>query len=338
MNEIEIQIPTYYIHQIGEQLTKKNIKVKDWLALSNVDESDISQVKNFISYTQFKSLINDAIRLSKQPDLGLLVGKTLGLTTHGMLGYAILASRCLRETIELFSRYLNTRTPLLRVELLVNEKELKVALHECYPLDSIKVPFIESAIFTLYNLLVQLAQNSAPITKICFPYVKPTYHQFYSESFNCTLEYDHQVASISLRQSELDKPLPMADKISLEQAKLICEQELEKLQNDELLSYRVRKYLLTFESQFPSLVSVSSYFCCSQRTLHRKLEKENTCFSSILKSVRNFRAVELLNNTSMTIQQISFALGYSDTANFRKAFKQWNGISPSHFRGKKLCN
>ena len=325
-------IPTYYLHQIADQLVESKVDNNAWLARSGLTLEQINQPEQSISFLQFSTLIVDAIRLANQPNLGLLVGKRLGLTTHGMLGYAIISSSCLRETIELFSRFLNTRTPLLRVALVSTELELKVELHECYPLKMIKIPFLESAIFTLYNLLMQLTQNAAPIRKLCFPYSKPDYAQLYGESFSFPIQFDQPVASISLTQSALDQPLPMADQQTLNQAKIICEQELAKLQRKESFQSQVRKYLLSFEKGFPSLTALAKHFHLSRRTLHRRLESEKVSYSSILKSIRKFRSVELLRKTTMTIQEISFSLGYSDVANYRKAFKRWKGCSPSEYR------
>jgi len=334
MDDHPPSMPTYYLQQIADQLTKHSVDSSAWLAREELSLEQINQPEQSISFSQFSSLIIDAIQLSNQPGLGLLVGKRLGLTTHGMLGYAIIASSCLRETIELFSRFMNTRTPLLRVELVSDEKVLKVELHECYPLDTIKIPFLESAMLTLYNLLMQLTQNSAPISQLCFPYSKPSYVSLYEQCFAYPMQFEKSVASISLVQSELDKRLPMADQNSLNQAKIICEQELDKLQIMESLQSRVRKYLLSSKNGFPSLVTVAKNFHLSQRTLHRRLKNEKSSFSDILKSVRKFRSTQLFQTTNMTIQEIAFTLGYSDVANYRKAFKRWSGYSPSEFRLK----
>ena len=63
-----------------------------------------------------------------------------------MLGYAAIASSCLRETVEIISLYLDIRQPLIRVELSEGHTELALQLHQCYPLDEIERPFLESPI------------------------------------------------------------------------------------------------------------------------------------------------------------------------------------------------
>ena len=332
MDEANILIPTYYIHQIGEQLTAEGVDVERWLKNANLNLDQLSIPSHKISFTQFTRLVSTAVTLSNEPAIGLKVGKKLGLTAHGMLGYAIIASGSVREMVEIFSRFLNTRTPLLRVNIESSEKILTINLHECYPLNTIKIPFLESAIFTIYNLLMQITQNSAPISKISFPYAKPAYEKEYISCFNYPIDFDCRVASISLLQSEIDRPLLMRDQASLEQAKNICEQELLKLQIEESLVTRLRKYLLSFENEFPSLDEVAKYLKLSQRTLHRRLGDENTSYTKVLKDAKYFKACELLVNSKLTVQEIAFFVGYSDVANFRKAFKSWEGVSPKGYR------
>lgn len=334
MDEQKLLLPTYYISQLAEELEAQGVHSNDWLEKYGLNKDLLSDQNQTISLYAYKLLILDALSLTKQPSLGLLVGKRIGLTSHGMLGYAVIASSCLHETVEIISRYLDTRQPLIRIELSNGQTDLAVQLHQCYPLDKIERPFLESSILVLYNMLMQITKNSPPISMICFPFPEPDYGELFSEVFDFEIVFNAKTACICLNKSGLDAPLVMADKNSLQQAKQICERELEKLQLLELLHTRIRKYLLSFKGGFPSLIEVSRYFHMSPRTLHRQLIREGSSYSQTLRSVREFVAVELLNNSAMTVQEISLALGYSDVANFRKAFKQWTGTSPSGFRNK----
>lgn len=332
MNNNRILLPTYYIAQIGEEISQRGVDPDAWLAAANLCTNQIKSQKGAIELDQFKHLILSAISLSGEPGLGLMVGRNLGLTTHGMLGYAISASSCLREAVELFSRYLNTRTPLLRIETSSSDDVFSIELHLCYPLDKIEIPFLESAVVTIINMIKQVTENKPPIKAIRFPFKQPSYRNLYDEIFSCSLTFKNSVACICLLKEQIDKPLPMANEMSLEQAKAICEQELSKLQMQQSFSQRVRKRLLSYKDGFPSLREIAEHFNYSQRTFHRRLKEDNTCYSDILKSVRRFKATTLLIHSNLSVLEISYSLGYSDIANFRKAFKTWEGRSPSEFR------
>jgi len=48
------------------------------------------------------------------------------------------------------------------------------------------------------------------------------------------------------------------------------------------------------------------------------------------------RSVELLGNESLKVKEVAAALGFSNPANFGKAFKRWFGTSPGDFRHSRL--
>ncbi|TMX45000.1 hypothetical protein DA100_04875 [Vibrio sp. Hep-1b-8] len=73
-------------------------------------------------------------------------------------------------------------------------------------------------------------------------------------------------------------------------------------------------------------------FGCSERTLRRHLEQCCTSYQQLLNEVRADLAKEYLVGTRLTVEEIAFRLGYSDSANFRRAFKRWTGTTPQHFR------
>jgi len=43
-------------------------------------------------------------------------------------------------------------------------------------------------------------------------------------------------------------------------------------------------------------------------------------------------ASEHLQRGQLTVQEVAYLLGYTDLANFRRAFRRWQGMSPSDYR------
>jgi AraC-like DNA-binding protein len=74
------------------------------------------------------------------------------------------------------------------------------------------------------------------------------------------------------------------------------------------------------------------------RTLHRHLVREGTSFRQVLEDVRHTLALEHLQTGQLTIAEIACALGYTDLANFRRAFRRWEGEAPSASRTRQLAN
>ena len=69
----------------------------------------------------------------------------------------------------------------------------------------------------------------------------------------------------------------------------------------------------------------------STRTLKRKLSEEGVSYTSLLDERRRLQGVALLR-TELSVERIAERLGYSDAANFTRAFRRWTGKSPREFR------
>ena len=73
----------------------------------------------------------------------------------------------------------------------------------------------------------------------------------------------------------------------------------------------------------------------SVRTLIRRLRAQGTSFQTLRDAARRALALRLLDRPGMTIEEISVALGFSDPANFSRAFKRWFGMPPLRFRRER---
>ena len=76
----------------------------------------------------------------------------------------------------------------------------------------------------------------------------------------------------------------------------------------------------------------------TSRTLHRRLIDEHSSYREILEEVKQSLAISYLSNTSMTVKEIAYFLGYDDDRNFSRAFRRWRGMSPSQFRSSPVVN
>lgn len=73
----------------------------------------------------------------------------------------------------------------------------------------------------------------------------------------------------------------------------------------------------------------------SDQTLKRRLAAEGVSYKSLAQGIREKKACGLLRSTELSMEEIADRLGYSDVANFYRAFKSWTGKTPLSYRGKK---
>lgn len=95
---------------------------------------------------------------------------------------------------------------------------------------------------------------------------------------------------------------------------------------------RVRKQFADLDAHVPTLAEVARALAVSERTLRRRLREYGTSYSELLQEVRRNSALTALVYSSLTVDQIAAQLGYTETTNFRHAFRRWLGDSPHAFR------
>jgi AraC-like DNA-binding protein len=77
---------------------------------------------------------------------------------------------------------------------------------------------------------------------------------------------------------------------------------------------------------------VARALAISARSLQRRLADAGVTYQQVLDSTRREIAAKYLSIPTLSIAEIAYLLGYSETAAFHRAFKRWNGIGPQVFR------
>jgi AraC-like DNA-binding protein len=82
----------------------------------------------------------------------------------------------------------------------------------------------------------------------------------------------------------------------------------------------------------PDIQAVAKELGMSDRTLQRRLSDENTSFKRLLTLTRHEQAREYLSDPSLDIKEVAFLIGYEDQNSFYRAFRRWEGVTPSIWR------
>jgi len=83
-----------------------------------------------------------------------------------------------------------------------------------------------------------------------------------------------------------------------------------------------------------SIFQISQTMNMGVKTLQRLLKRFETSFSEMVLSVKIKLALFHLKENKLSMQQISFELGFLSPSSFSRAFKKWTGKAPSQFQQK----
>jgi AraC-like DNA-binding protein len=85
-------------------------------------------------------------------------------------------------------------------------------------------------------------------------------------------------------------------------------------------------------SDMPELKEVAARLEVHPQTLRRRLAGEGTTFKDIKNQVRRDTALYFLGKQGLSIEEIAYRSGFSESSAFIRAFKGWTGVTPYTYR------
>jgi AraC-like DNA-binding protein len=325
--EISPQLAGLILDVVREQGVSDSLVLRD----TGIRPVLLALGDTYLSYRQMLALIKNSLALSRTPELGVLVGSQENISTWGVLGYAIMSSATYREAFSVGLKFHRTAPGMMSMSAREEGDRVMIRLDSPCPLGS-ALPFcVEEMIMGIITVSSMVVQRRIHPVEICLSYPKPTYSHRYRKFFRCPIHYGQPINAFWIATPD-DTPLPHSDPITARINLRLVEQMLARHSREENLILDVRRILLRTPGQFPDMEAVAAELAMSSRTLRRKLGELGGNFSSVIDDVRRQLAVDYLQNSSLTLDDISTLLGYTEPTNFRRAFKQWTGHPPSHYR------
>jgi AraC-like DNA-binding protein len=281
----------------------------------------------------FIELCGSAIELTGNAQLGIAFGARLDLTSHGILGYALMSSRTVAQALQRLVRYIGLAAPPIHFEqimqgsrcLLVCRPEPELVPQQFY-LDAVLVAVIVSAHTLLGGRVAREAE-------LWFTGPQPPHAGQYEAAAGVAVAFDRPYNAVSMPRRYLDAPVLSAEPAMAELCRQQCEKLLANMRDRRGLAGRIREQLLRAPGHFPDIERIALQYGLSERTLRRRLTDEGTAYRTLIDEVRLELARTYLASTTLPVAEIAALLGYDDPANFRRAFKRMQRQSPADYRG-----
>jgi len=266
------------------------------------------------------------------PGLGLLVGGKISIADLGVMGYAMLSSPTLRKAIEIATRFQSLTDPVLHIWYRDEGDEGVVTVEPLVLLGNAYRYDVEETLAIWQKILETFFGDNEGASGIRVTWSKPGYAVEYKKVFHCPTVFSAEANEFRFPKKLVDEPLGLAN----DQAARICEQEcsrlLKKMSHGESILDTVRRIMINAPGPFPDLPDVAAKLRMSPRNLRRRLAEAKTSFREISGDVRMHLAAQYLSDTSLSVEQIAFLIGYGEASNFHRAFKKHTGQTPVEYR------
>lgn len=324
-----------YIIWLLDFLSSKGVDVQALCArhqLPDLESLDVS-----ISSATHRDLLADALFLTGDTGLGLKLGYQRSLATYDQLAYLMMSCSTFREAIDTGLKYQNYPGRFSGQSIITTFSEIEgqgcfqVNLKE--ELGNLRLLAIEELLSNIITTARWVLGYPLPVTKLRCDYPAPLHAEDYRPIFNGELQFDAPVIQLFFDATILDEPLPNASPQSARLYEAMCEEQSIRRQGGNV-AWRLWPLIVADPANPPDMNAVAEVFCCSPRTLRRRLQSEGWQYQQIIDSVREIHARRALSDPTLSITQIALQLGYSDHSGFLKAFKKWTSLTPSEFRSR----
>jgi len=187
------------------------------------------------------------------------------------------------------------------------------------------------------GVLAALRQLIGPLPEECrldLAYPPQMPEEVYRRYLGVRVSFGHRVNRFVGPNERIDQPLSAAEIPVADMYRRQCERLLRDMNAANGLGGEVRRMILGARGRFPGMDEAARRLNMSERTLRRRLDAERSSYRAIVDDVRSYLAREYLRETPLTVADVASLLGFDDVANFRRAFRKWNGCSPKDFRGR----
>jgi AraC-like DNA-binding protein len=82
----------------------------------------------------------------------------------------------------------------------------------------------------------------------------------------------------------------------------------------------------------PEICDVAKELGMSRRTLQRRITEERTTFRQLIGDARRELARHYVLQPALELAEVACLLGYEDPNSFFRAFREWEGTTPSEWR------
>lgn len=284
-----------------------------------------------LNTAQVAALFKEAVKRSGNPAFGLTVARFLHPSSTHALGYALLASSTLRDACERLVYYFRIASSQGAYRIEEDDKCFRLILE--VTADGVALETIDTwnaFIVRLFRMIY--SPDFKPLSVKLTRHAPKGYEALYTRSFHVPVSFNQPFCEICLDQSVVDTPLMGGNREIASEHDKILQSYITALDEGDIIN-RVKRIMVNMlASENCNKQRIAKELAMSPSALQQKLTAENSSFQELLNQVRRSLALDYMQQSRISITEMSFMLGFNDTSSFTRAFRRWTGKSPRDYR------
>lgn len=323
------------IHSLPSVAEARGVSAGDVMAMGGLAPDAFRDFDKVVRRSQIHAIMQGLARRSGDAQIGLTMAEASSPDMLGLFGRALVVGRTLRESLALQQRQM----PWLQSGTSISMATIGPWVqwtHRMHGSDPGEARFLNEGIaaFFVKSLRVMSGDHAARL-HVILPHRPMAPVSRYEEAMGCAVSFvpgsDLVIrfdASLLERRNRLcgdggAEPEP-AGPVALPAA---CE-----LSDERLLESLLRMFEMAALMGRLTLRDTARTLGFSPRTLQRRLAGFDTSFEEVVDQWRRRQALDMLAGPCGGTAEVAARLGYTDASHFIRAFRRWQGVSPTDFR------
>ncbi len=281
-------------------------------------------------------LIRNVMRIFPDSGMALQWGQRFGLNARGNLGLAMMSMQTFADVAQHGERVRELFDASYQLHHEVRGDEVWLMIS--YPGQNPLAPgacFHAEAMFASYVTVIQtLLGIDGRALRVHMPGAAPVYVTQYQQYLAHETVFDGSSYAMVYPASLMSMPIKSASRTLAARYLEDFNVALREASQLKSLCRRVMQSLDARAGAYPDLATMAAQLGMSERSMRRKLALEGRTFQQLLNQVKAKHAQQKLQDQRLSVDAVAAQLGFSDVANFRKAFRKWTDMSPAQWREK----
>ncbi|WP_166363319.1 AraC family transcriptional regulator [Pseudomonas akapageensis] len=254
----------------------------------------------------------------------------------GAFGHAARSAANVREMLNFVARYLVVHAHANELTWCLRGGRVEVHYQLTDPSITRRRQDAEFAMAGLYTTLCTVTDNKFAPLRVDFAHPQPADISPHQQAFQCPLRFSQPINAMVWPGRILEEPLVTADERLFQALQPFLEEQRKKRLADTDLTARISQAIAgNLRAGHVGLDAIAKQLSFSPRTLQRRLQEQDLEFNALVEEIRIAKALEYMENSSRSVNDIALGLGYTEASSFTRAFRRWTGLSPREFRQQR---
>jgi AraC-like DNA-binding protein len=305
-----------------------------FLSEFQLNEEMIQNPKQMMPYLSLIRMLEKAAAEFDCPDFGMRAGLKQGMNVLGPIAVLAQHASTVENALHHIIKYIGYHSPAVHLTLDPPSSEKYRGLHLNITLTQgqARAQTLELSMLLTLRVMHVLTGQSYQSCPVHFRHSRVSPMAKYRSTFKVPVTFEQPENVVYIPSQTLTLAMRQSDPALRQTMEEYLAQSINS--EDDPLEGKVRSLVISLLplKRRCTISLIARHIAVSERTLQRRLKKENILFEELVDDVRRELAEDYLKDKRMAISQVAGLIGYGQQSSFNRACTRWFGRSPKVIR------